>query len=98
MVSGAAPKKRLDKPSRKGHEDAMAKHLARGGKASKGKGATVNIVIASGDKGGAAPMGRGPMPPAALPPKPPMAAPGAAPGGAPMPPGGLKRGGKVKGK
>lgn len=103
-VQGGVPKKRLDKPSRKSHDDAMKPHLARGGKAAHkgGKGKTqVNVIVAGGGKPGGAPM---PPPGAAMPPPRPMPPPGAMPPpagamppGAGMPPPPMhKRGGAIK--
>lgn len=110
FVHGGTPKKRIDKPSRKGHDDAMKPHLARGGKAThKGGKTQVNVIVAGGKPGGAgAPM---PPPPGAgmAPPPRPMPPPGGMPPGAGMPPpGGMppgagmpppamhKRGGAIK--
>lgn len=98
-VSGAMPKKRLDKPRRYASGGGV-----EGEKKKKGSAKTeVNIVIAGGDKGGApaAPMM---PPPGAMPPPPPPAArppmpmpPGGPAPGAPMrPPGAMKRGGAIK--
>lgn len=93
-VDGGAPKKRLDKPSRK----AEPVQLARGGAAKKKEGKTqVNVIVAG--KGGpdSPPM---PVPVPTMAPRPPMPPQGAMPPqGMPpaMPPRpGMKKGGAVK--
>ena len=93
-VNGGAPKKRLDKPSRK----AAPVQLARGGPAKK-KGTKVQVNVINAGKGGNQPT---PVPvpvpsqAAAMPPRPPMAPPAGAmpPQGIPPRPG-MKKGGAV---
>lgn len=94
-VNGGAPKKRLDKPSRK----AAPVQMARGGAAKKKSAKTqVNVIVAG--KGGqpSAPMPPMAPPAAAMPPHPPMPPAGAMPPppGAMPPRPGMKKGGAVK--
>ncbi len=95
-VNGGAPKKRLDKPSRK----ATPVQMARGGAAKKHGGKTqVNVIVAG--KGGqpdSPPMATPPV----MPPHPPMAPPAGAMPPQGMPPAGMpprpamNKGGAVK--
>lgn len=83
-VTGVTPKPRMDRPK-----------FASGGKVAKGKGTTVNVVIAP--QGSSAPRGM-PVPPAGV--VPPVLPPPGVPAGGPpgLPPGGppmRKRGGRV---
>lgn len=99
-VSGAMPKKRLDKPRRYASGGGVTDPDEAPAKKKSNAKTQVNIVIAGKDSGGAPPMLPPPMPPAGGPPMPPPPAAGRPPMGGPpggmVPPGAMARGGKIK--